>query len=313
MGCDSPVFLVGSERSGTTLLRLMLDQHPDIAFNLESEFLVTQISDDGEFPDIGSYLEFLRNDRVFQHSDFVIKDNLDYVSLVKDFLEQKRIRDGKAIVGATIHHQFRRISRIWPTAKYIYIFRDGRDVANSIVGMGWAGNAYIAADWWLEAESEWERCRQIIPDGSWIEVRYEEIIAKPREQLNRICQFLGVDYSDRIFDYVGRSSYVMPDVALNYKWKRTMGKKDVQRLESKIGDRLQSRGYELSGYPSITLSSIGKLGLAWHSRVGTLVYRIRMYGAILVIREMIARRFGLKGQHKRLRQMIDSVIDANLK
>ena len=37
---ETPVFLIGSERSGTTLLRLMLDHHPNIAFNLESDFLV---------------------------------------------------------------------------------------------------------------------------------------------------------------------------------------------------------------------------------------------------------------------------------
>lgn len=37
---EPPFFLIGSERSGTTLLRLMLDHHPNIAFNLESGFLV---------------------------------------------------------------------------------------------------------------------------------------------------------------------------------------------------------------------------------------------------------------------------------
>ena len=51
----SPVFLIGAERSGTTLLRLMLDHHPDIAFNLESEFLVSRISDSGAFPDMAAY------------------------------------------------------------------------------------------------------------------------------------------------------------------------------------------------------------------------------------------------------------------
>lgn len=38
---QQPIFLIGSERSGTTLLRLMLDRHPEIAFNAESEWLVT--------------------------------------------------------------------------------------------------------------------------------------------------------------------------------------------------------------------------------------------------------------------------------
>jgi hypothetical protein len=313
MSGDSPVFLVGSERSGTTLLRLMLDHHPDIAFNLESDFMVNQISDDGVFPDINDYCEFLRNDRVFQHSHFGIKDKLDFVAMVNDFLEQKKTRDGKTIVGATIHYQFSKIGRIWPNARYVYLFRDGRDVANSVVGMGWAGNVYVAADWWIAAEMEWDRYRKTIPEGSWIEVRYEALIANPREQLTRICRFLGVDYSGRIFDYAKNSSYGMPDIALNYQWKKRMGKRDVQKLEAKIGDRLLSRGYELSEYPSITISNIEKRYLALHSRIGAFVYRIRMYGAILVIREMIARRLGLKRQHRRISHLFDKVTNENLK
>ena len=45
-----PVFLVGSERSGTTLLRLMLDHHPEIAFDKEADFMVTMVSDAGVLP-----------------------------------------------------------------------------------------------------------------------------------------------------------------------------------------------------------------------------------------------------------------------
>lgn len=308
-----PVFLIGSERSGTTLLRLMLDHHPEIAFNLESEFLVTQITGDGRFPDIGKYREFLRRDRVFQHSHFEIRDDLDYVAMMNDFLEQKRARDGKAIVGATVHHQFSKINRIWSKARYIYILRDGRDVANSVVGMGWAGNIYVAADWWIEAETEWQRYRATIPEGSWIEVRYEDLVASPREQLTRICHFLGTEYSDRMFDYAKNSSYGMPDVALNCQWKKRLGAKDVQKLEAKIGDRLLSRGYALSDYPRITISEAQKRYLYLHSRVGIFLYRIRKFGIALTILETITRRLGLKKQHSRIESMINEVIDANLK
>ncbi len=313
MNSTVPVFLVGSVRSGTTLLRLMLDHHPEIAFNLESEFLVTQIADDGRFPDIGKYREFLGNDRVFRHSNFEIRESLEYAAMVNDFLEQKRTRDGKAIVGATVHHQFSKIGRIWSNAKYIYILRDGRDVANSVVAMGWAGNVYVAADWWLEAETEWQRYRATIPEGTWIEVHYEDLIASPREQLTRICHFLGTEYSDRMFDYVKNSSYGMPDVALNYQWKKRLGAKDVQKLEAKIGDRLLSRGYALSDCPRITISEAEKRYLYLHSRIGVFLYRIRKFGAALTMLETITRRLGLVKQHHRIKSMIDEVIDANLK
>lgn len=313
MDRNLPIFLVGSVRSGTTLLRLMLDHHPDIAFNLESEYLVSQISDDGNFPDIGDYCEFLRSDRVFQHSHFEIKDNLDFVAMANDFLEQKRSRDGKAIVGATIHYQFSKIGKIWPKAKYIYLIRDGRDVANSVVGMGWAGNAYVAADWWLRAEMEWEHYRATLPEGSWIEVRYSDILTDPKEQLTRICHFLGIEYSDRMFDYIHNSSYEPLNPDLIGQWKKKTSKETIQKIEEKIGDRLLLRGYELSGYPRITLSKIQKKTLCLHSKIGEFLYRVRKYGVVLPIREVIARRLGLKEQYGHIKCMLDKIDDANLR
>lgn len=47
---SKPVFLVGAERSGTTVLRLMLDHHPQIAFNNEFEYAVDLVSDEGKWP-----------------------------------------------------------------------------------------------------------------------------------------------------------------------------------------------------------------------------------------------------------------------
>ena len=310
---DRPVFLVGAERSGTTLLRLMLDHHPGIAFNLESEFIVTQVSDDGTYPEIRGYREWLQNDRVFQLHPFSIDDGLGYVELVNDFLEQKRSRDKKDIVGATVHFQFRKLRWIWPRAKYIYLYRDGRDVANSITRMGWAGNVYVAADWWLEAEKEWDGLRRELHDKDWIEVRYEDLVAQSRAQLERICTFLGIVYSEKMFDYVKSSSYDAPDVSLAYQWKRGMRKVDVQRLEEKLGDRLSRRGYELSGYPRISVPSLARKSLYLHSRVQGFLFRVRRFGAELTLLETLSRRLGLKKVHQKAIGRMNRVINANLK
>lgn len=307
-----PIFLVGSERSGTTLLRLMLDHHPQIAFNQESEFLVSQISDDGSFPDVGRYCEWLKNDRVFRHSGFDIKDGLDFVGLVKDFLEQKRKRDGKPMVGATIHQYFSRIDKVWPEAKYIYLLRDGRDVARSVMEKGWAGNVYVAADRWLSAETEWEHYRGTLPAGSWIELHYKDLIADPRYQLEQICRFLNVDYSERMFGYAENSLYSLPDPARIEQWKRKIGRRMLQSLEEKIGDRLLERGYELSDYPRIKLSGFEKKCLYWHSKMRVYIFRIRRFGLSLLIREFLARRLGLSEHHKRLLRALHDIEDAHI-
>ena len=61
-----PVFLVASERSGTTLMRLMLDGHPDITWCHEFSYVVGLMADDGSPPDLNTYHDYLEVDRVFQ-------------------------------------------------------------------------------------------------------------------------------------------------------------------------------------------------------------------------------------------------------
>ena len=308
---DAPIFLVGSERSGTTILRLMLDHHPRIAFNNESEYFVTQISEDGEYPGIERYHEWLTNHRIFQSSRFAIDMGLDFVALLNDFLIQKRSRDNKELVGATVHYQFRKLRRIWPRARYIYLYRDGRDVASSVVRMGWAGNVYVAADWWLKAEQEWDEVRPALGDDDWIEVRYEDLIASTRPQLERLCTFLGVEYSERMFDYVRRSTYQAPDVGLAYQWKTGMRKVDVQRLEEKLGERLLSRGYELSGHPRVPVPALARICLYLHSRVRAFVFRLGRYGIALTFQEILSRRLGLNQLHRNSVGKIDRITNAH--
>lgn len=308
-----PIFLVGSERSGTTLLRLMLDHHPEIAFNLESEYMMSQVADDGAFPPMDAYRDWLARDRVFRHSRFAIDPDLDYVALLNDFLRQKRDRDGKRHVGATVHYHFSRLKWIWPDAKYIYLYRDGRDVARSVVQMGWAGNPYQAADWWLHAEREWESVRGHLPEGRWLEVRYEALIAEPRAELERICSFIGTKFDERLFDYTRDSSYEMPDPRLNYQWRKKMAPRDLRMVEAKIGTLLTRRGYELSGLPPLRVQPWDERLSHIQSRLATMMGRVRKFGLILFLRELVSRRLGLAAWNRSVMAEIDRVVDQGLR
>lgn len=309
---DEPVFLVGSIRSGTTLLRLMLDSHPDIACNLESEYLVSQLPDAGGFPDMAAFRAWLRGDRVFRHSCFEIDDRLDYVGLANDFLAQKMTRDGKRMVGATVHLDYARLPRIWPRAKYIYLYRDGRDVADSIMRMGLAGNVYVASDWWLRDEAEWQRLRATLPADRWIELRYEDLVADPAGSLTRLCGFLGVAYSERMFDYTRHSSYKKPDPRLTYQWKRKMKPADLGLLEARIGSLLAHRGYEPSGVPPRHVGWLGERLIRLHSRLGAMVFRMNKFGLGLTVQEFLSRRLGLRRWNLLAVSRMDKIVDEHL-
>ena len=130
----APIFLVGSERSGSTLLRLMLDHHPEVAFAREMDFVVAHVSDAGEFPAMPVYVDWIATVR---GADYTVDPTLDYRALVNDFLRQKQAAGGgKEHVGATVHRHFERLRFLWPEARYIHLLRDPRDVARSVVQKG---------------------------------------------------------------------------------------------------------------------------------------------------------------------------------
>lgn len=83
---SQPIFLVGAERSGTTLLRLMLKHHPQIAWCPESKYMVDLRSENNEFPDLSDYYRFLEDDFIFQHEfNFHIDRSLTYPELLHSF------------------------------------------------------------------------------------------------------------------------------------------------------------------------------------------------------------------------------------
>lgn len=307
MSAASPIFLVGSERSGTTLLRLMLDHHPLVAFHMEAEFMVKRMPDGPGFPDVREYVEWLATDRVFSMSGFACNPALDYPSLLRDFLEQKRTRDNKPIVGATVHKHFDRLLRVWPDARFIHIVRDGRDVARSVIQIGWAGNVWVAADVWLEAERLWDSMRRTLPPDRFLEVTYEGLVTDPRATLERVCAFLGVAYDEAMFDYAKRTTYKMPDPSLLNQWRRKMPEPEVRLFEARAGDMLDARGFPRSGLPAMRVGPLRRAWLALHSRLWKVGFRWKRYGGGLFLADVATRRLGMRGARRSVRLRMNQV------
>ena len=286
-----PIFLVGSVRSGTTLLRLMLDHHPDLAFHHESEFIVTQVPRSHQlWPNMNDYWDWLESDRIFLHSNFSIDRSLPYPDLVKSFLAQKQARDGKPLVGATVHIDFDILPRIWPDAKYIHLVRDPRDVSRSVIQMGWAGNYWHAADTWRIAEKCWDRLLGLIPNGSFIEIHYEDLIRDHFAELTRICHFIGIDYSGKMLDYASNSTYGLPDPTLTEQWKSKLSNAEISIVEAKCHELMTLRNYDCVITPVKQIPSLKQFYFNLQSWIYRVAFRRKRYGLRLLLKDFIGRR-----------------------
>lgn len=308
-----PVFLVGSERSGTTLLRLMLDHHPQIAFFFEFAYSVLHMPEDEGWPDLQDYYRFLEADRIFLAAHLSIDERLDYPRLVDDFLRQKRDRDGKPIVGAVVHHHFDRLLRIWPDARFLHLVRDGRDVGRSYIEMGWSGNMYTAVEGWCRAEGLWDKLRLTVPEDRRIEVRYETLVREPAATLSRICEFVGVPYDAAMLDYSRYSTYGPPSPKLIGQWKHRLSPEEVRLAEARCGAMLAERGYGLSGHPPLEVTPEMDQRLRRESRWYCAMFRRKRYGTPLFLADLVSRRLQLRPWQAHVRKRLNAIEETYLK
>jgi hypothetical protein len=206
---QAPIFVVGTGRSGTTLLRMMLSAHPRIYLTHEASFCLL----DAMFPAKRTGEEFLRY--YFRSASFrwlrldpravmasvarpVERDGLGPV--FSRVMEAKGAEFGKVRVGdKTPSHagNLGRIFAMWPDARVVRIVRDPRAVVRSLRGMPWGpGSATGAA-----AMCEIER-RQVAPFSERIlKIRLEDLLTAPREVMGKVLAFVDEPWSDQVLDH----------------------------------------------------------------------------------------------------------------
>lgn len=309
----APIFLVGAERSGTTLLRLMLNFHPQVTWLNEFEYAVSMMSDAGDYPDLTDYYEWLDTHRVFRMSEMTVDHSLDYPALVNSFLQQRLDTFNKPIIGATVHHHFDRLLKIWPDAKFIHIVRDPRAVSRSCVMMGWAGNVWVGLKRWIDAETIWDKLSPQISAANQINLRYQDIVENNRDVLTQVCEFIGVEYSDHMLEYVHTTDYGLPDPKLIHNWKHKLTKREIQLVEARVGAKMAERGFSHSEYAAITLSALDKFYLKAQNWAAGIAFRIKRYGLGIVLGDFVTRRLGSRKLNRSFKLKMNQVQLSELK
>src|ERR671918_737751 len=212
-------FIVGVGRSGTTLLRLMLDAHPDLAIPPETHFVPELIerfeADDDPAPD--EVVEIITSGRHWGDFDLDAeellgrlraREPLDAAAATRAFFELYAEREGKPRWGDKtpiyVKHM-RDIEDVIPEARFIHLVRDGRDVALSRAGRALRHAApmpKVARRWKrriLEAREQGEEL------GGYLEVRYEDLILETEPVLRQVCVFIELPWDERMLAYHERA------------------------------------------------------------------------------------------------------------
>lgn len=221
-GTISPVFMIGTQRSGSNLLRLMMNQLKDIASPHPPHILERM------FPLMEHYLD-LNSDKTFS---FLVDDICRLVELnpvawsgvnfSRDAV--KAITKERSLMGVyeAVYDLYAKsqgaktwcckslaniqyidaIENYFVNPKYIYLYRDGRDVALSfqkaVVG---EKHIYCIAKEWAETQTSALNLRNLIDDERFYSVSYEQLTQHPEETARSLCDFLHTDYVPAMLDF----------------------------------------------------------------------------------------------------------------
>lgn len=297
---QEPFFLVGAERSGTTLLRLMIDHHPQIRFRFESNFLVDYLTADGNDPDPAVLQKALEIDRGARLHGFEVREGHGYKSEVRHFLQTDAHQQGKSLFGAALHRRFADILHIYPNARFLNLIRDPRDVAPSVIAMGWSGNTWHASKLWLNAQQEAQALCDSLPADRWHNLRFEDLVCKPVETLTAVSEFLGCEFDPAMLSYPDDTTYPAPDASASERWRKNMPAINIQLVEACVGDWLQKAGYEPSGETPRKINGMQKWHLGIQNRIGRFRFRARRFGFFTVVSYAVSSRLGLEKSANRL-------------
>ncbi len=304
------VFVCGALRSGTTLLRLMINHHPLLDNPGEMDFLFEGPSDESDSA-LAHYKREVSLNRVFRSTGLRIDETLGYQDLIRSFVEQLR-RPGKRL-SINIHRNFHRIPAIFPDARYVHLLRDPRDVAKSAIGMGWAGNVYHGVDHWINSERDFEELSRQVRPQQIHTLKNEDLIVDPAGALTGLCEFLGVGFDVDMLDYPAHTTYSAPDPSLTEQWKRVLSPREIGLVEGKVIDMLAPRGYAASGGAVLAPSGMEKFLLRQGNRLGRLRFSIRRYGPGLTLAELFARIVPIGAFRDAVRRRVEKKTIAHLK
>lgn len=283
---NSPIFIVGPPRSGTTLLAAMLANHSRIACGPETHFfsklslkeLQAAVSD-REWPkkavnQLASLhlsgqlvhqlfgLPLTELDQYLQHRSPNIQSMLE--ALVQAHAQSLgKPRWAEKTPNHLLYIDL--IRQLFPDASVIRIIRDPRDVALSLRKLPWASqsilaNAYLWQSWIDQSQSFF------LADNNTLTLRYEDLISDPKEIMCQVCRFIGEKFEEEMVDTTRAARTVTSpgepwksqvfqeiDLSRRYVWRKELPYKLETPINLICFEGLNQFDYEATQKPQKTI------------------------------------------------------------
>ncbi len=263
----TPFFIVGLPRSGTTLLSVMLGNHPEVYLSGNSvgmalarayrRFLYRMQERKGSLEEIfqlvleDSYQKRLLP--LFGHEPWLSEQEV-----LSSFLERSVLafaeRQGKRLWGdktPELNFHLAEIDQLMPSAKFIHLVRDPRSNALSLHRRQHY-DLVLAAQYWRELNTLAQAQQHLYGRDRFLPVRYEDLLLNSESVMRRVCAFLHLDFhpavlqpGEQLSEQEGRA-YVKPSLQKHKvdSWKAALSEKQLFRIEQIVGSSMLAFGYE---------------------------------------------------------------------
>jgi hypothetical protein len=278
-GAGRPVFVGGCPRSGTTLLRTMLNSHPHLAVPHETRFLILAWRRRNLFGDLtrAENRRYVARWILDQPKGKISRIGIPPDELIEAFaaapptlgslmaacFSKYAERDGKTRWGdkrPSYSQNLDALFAMFPDARFVNVVRDPRACAASM-RRAWThfGRLASAVEVWERTDRTVQRALRKGPSDRITEVRYEDLVADPQAALERLCGFLALDPAgipDMLAYHTGGDLPTGPmhenagkpvSTASLQRWTDDLDAPEIAFVEKVLADRLLHHRYEPSG------------------------------------------------------------------
>jgi hypothetical protein len=259
LGQKTPIVVVGAPRSGTTLLCAILNRHPDVYVCNELPWSVYTAIDKAS-GDLGHVIHDLsQHQHIADLESAVEAGPRSPLGIAGTALRLRALALQKKRWGVkdpTLTNYLPQFQEAFPLARIVVIIRDARAVTHSILQRKtYIANSYHSAIQWnthVEKQLEFYGAN---PQHVLL-LRYEDFVAQPVENTERLCEFFGIAFSEHMLDH----DLLMPfkrnefndnvfrpiDSGKAEAWKVGLTLRQISTIEAVSGPLLKSLGYELT-------------------------------------------------------------------